>query len=211
MRTKPITSLKLRAVAENIRSFAQHFRQRTRLEIQEKQQAVVDILHAMASKSLQLMAELWVLQKPLTQPGLSIESSYIPTVINRYADRLSRIKILDEWRINCREIQPVPDQLLATTDRFSDNQNFLFSRFSSEYASPGSLATGALAQDWRSEINFWNLPIELLPPVVAKIKNGRAKAILVTQEWPAQAWYNQLLSPSEPKIYPTEEIYIPPL
>lgn len=86
MRTKPITFLELRAVAESIRSFAQHFRQRTRMKIREKHQAIVDILNAMASKSPQLLAEIWVLQKPLTQPGLSIESSYIPTAINRYAD-----------------------------------------------------------------------------------------------------------------------------
>ena len=96
LRTKPITFLELRAVTDNLRSFTQYVSRGTHLKIWEDNMAVVFILNSMTYRSPALMDELRALHHLLTRLGISIEAQYIPTAINRYADRLSRLSTLDD-------------------------------------------------------------------------------------------------------------------
>ena len=211
LRTKPITFLELRAVTDNLRSFAKYVVRGTHLKVWEDNMAVVHILNAMTSRSPALMDELRSLHHLLIRLGISIEAQYIPTAVNRYADRLSRLSTLDDWTINRACIQPLMEKVQPDVDWFADAQNSVCSRFSSEFASPGSLGIDALSHHWGTEASFWNPPLKLLPLVVEKISRERAHGLLITPWWPAQPWCSRLLRLFKPHIVDAKEAYIPPV
>ena len=97
-----------------------------------------------------------------------------------------------------------------TVDWFADSQNSLCSRFTSEFASPGSLGIDALSHHWGHEASFWNPPLKLLPLVVKKIFQEQAHGLLVTPWWPAQGWCSRLSRSFEPLILSSNEVYVPP-
>lgn len=169
LRVKPITFLELRAVTDSIQAFEEHLKRVTHLRIWKDNQAVLQILNAMVSRSRALMQELRVLHRLLSKLRISIESQYLPSAVNRLADRLSQLHTLDDWWINQKSIAPLLSSLPTTIDRFADNQNKLCPRFNSEFASPSSLGIDALSQDWKSETNFWNPPLKLIPLAVYKL------------------------------------------
>lgn len=210
LRTKPITFLELRAVTDNLRSFTKYVSRGTHLKIWEDNMAVVYILNAMTSRSPALMEELRVLHHLLQRLGISIEAQYIPTAVNRYADRLSRLSTLDDWTINQTAIQDLLRKMEPTVDWFADAQNSLCSRFTSEFASPGSLGIDALSHHWGHEASFWNPPLKLLSLVVEKIFVEKARGLLVTPWWPAQPWCGRLLRTFQPRILEASEVYVPP-
>lgn len=51
---------------------------------------MVYVLNAMVSASKPVMAELRGLQRMMAAPGVTIESRWLPSAVNRYADALSR-------------------------------------------------------------------------------------------------------------------------
>ena len=153
---KPITFLELWAVTNKIRAFADHINSGTHIKLWEDNQAVVHIINAMTSKSKELMAELRVINKLLTKLGITIESSYLPSAVNTFADRLSRLKTMDDWTINIQAIQLILDTVPPTIDRFADHQNAIVNRFNSLSECPGSSEVDALSLSWGKEINYWN-------------------------------------------------------
>ena len=178
-RVMPITLLELKSATNNLRAFSQQlYRHQVKvIKIWEDNQALVSFLNAMTSNSPVLMEELCTIHKLLVRLGISIDSQYLPSAVNRFADRLSCLQSLDDWRINHDTILKTQP---PTVDRFSDYQNSLCHRFSSLYASPHSPGIDALSQAWHEEINFWNPPIKLLPLIMAKIFKEKALRILVT-------------------------------
>lgn len=108
-------------------------------------------------------------------------------------------------------LQPLLCALPPTIDRFADSNDRICKRFSSELASPGSLAIDSLSQDWRNGVNFWNPPLELLPLVATKIFHEPTCGILVTPHWPAQSWYTRLLRETVLDVYRAEHLYLPSL
>lgn len=201
MRSKPITFLELRAVTDNFKAFASEIKSGTHLRVWEDNQAVVYMLNSMTSKSRAMMHELRALHRVLTKIGVTIESKYLPSAVNRFADRLSRLQTLDDWRINLSALQPYLRRLPPTIDRFADRENSICRQFNSEFSSPGSTAVNALTQDWRHEVNFWNPPLKLLPLVVSKICHEQATGVLVTPWWPAQSSCTRLQSIATPRIF----------
>ena len=121
-RVKPITLLELKAVTHNLRAFSQqlHRHQSKVIKVWEDNQAVGRVLNTMTSKSPALMMELRVIHKVLVRLGISIDSHYLPSAVNRFADRLSRLQSLDNWRINQVAIAPLLKTLPPTMDRFAD-------------------------------------------------------------------------------------------
>lgn len=61
----------------------------------------------MATLSPMLIAELRVLHRLLTTLRITIESEYIPSAVNRYADRPSQLQSWDDRRINQQTIRPL--------------------------------------------------------------------------------------------------------
>jgi hypothetical protein len=146
---------------------------------------VVYILNAMVSRSPALMCELRVLHKFLQRLGIQIQAHYLPSAVNRFADRLSRLKTLDDWRINPAPLRQWLERYRPEVDRFADPTSALCPRFNTEFYAPGTEAVDALAQPWGGTRNFWNPPLKLIPLVVEKIAREAASGLLVTPHWPA--------------------------
>jgi hypothetical protein len=50
-----------------------------------------------------------------------------------------------------------------------------------------------MKEDWGDErARLWNPQFEMLPLVLKKMENERARGVLVTPRWPAQPWYGLL-------------------
>ena len=139
----------------------------------------------LVSKSPPLMAELRTLHKFLHALEIQIQAIYLPSAVNRFADRLFRLKTLDGWKINRAAIQPLLSRFKPTVDRFADPTSHICPRFNSEFHALGSESMDALSQFWGINRNFWNPQLELLPLVVEMISHERATGILVTPCWPA--------------------------
>lgn len=211
LRVQPITFKELRAVTDNLRSFERYLKQGQHIKVWEDNQAVVSILNSMTSRSRPLMRELRRLHRLLLRLGITIESQYVPSAVNRFADRLSRLRTLDDWRINPQLLRRHLHSVQPTIDRFADAQTSILPRFNSQFESPGSVATNALSQLWSHEINYWNPPLKLLPLVTTKILKEKASGLLVTPFWPAQPWFNKLRTLATPQIYHASKAFLPPL
>lgn len=105
LRGKLITFSDLRAVTENIRYFSNHLKDGTHVKVLEDNHAEVQIPTAIKSKSRKLMKELSILHELLLDLGMTIESQYVPSAVNRFADRLLLLHTLYYWRINQGAIQ----------------------------------------------------------------------------------------------------------
>ena len=208
---KPINYLELRAVTNNIRAFAQHIRSGDHIRLWEDNLAVVHIINSMTSRSREMMAELRIIHKLLTKLGATIKSDYLPSAVNAFADRLSRLRTLDDWTIDQKAIRSILNAQPPTIDRFADDHNKIVDRFNSAYECPGSSGTDALTLPWAGESNYWNPPLRLIPLVVRKIKEEKAKGILVTPHWPNQTWYASLRDYGEPTLFEAPEVFRPPL
>jgi hypothetical protein len=212
-RTKHITHLELKAVTDNLHAFTKQLQNQEvrNLLLWEDNQAVVHILNSMVSKSPALMTELRTLHKFITTLGITIQARYLPSAVNRFADRLSRLKTLDDWRINPTPLQSLLQQFKPGIDRFADQTSSICARFNSLHLCPGTEAVNALSQPWGQDRNFWNPPIRLLPLVVEKISQEAATGILITPCWPAQSWYARLKSLShQATTYEAADLYLPP-
>lgn len=212
-RLRSINFLELRAVTDNLRSFTSHLRrhQGARIKLWEDNQAVVHIVNSMTTRSPALMKELRILHRVMTVLGITIESEYLPSAVNCYADRLSRLQSLDDWRINQQVLTPILNRLPPTIDRYAAEGNTICERFNSEHHTPHTLAVNALAQSWSlPEINYWNPPLKLLSLTVTKIFQEQAVGTLVTPYWPAQSWFARLLSVTTPLVFRADNLYLPP-
>ena len=211
LRTKPITFLELRAVTDNLRAFAEDLRTGTHLRVWEDNQAVVHILNTMTTRSPALMKELRALHRVMLKLGISIESRYVPSAVNRFADRLSRLRSLDDWRINTRSIRALLCEMEPTIDRFADHESTICPQFNSQYRSPGSSGIDSFQQHWGQTVNFWNPPLKLIPLVVEKIVQESATGLLVTPWWPAQSWCRRLKEIGTAQLFHAPDVYLPPL
>lgn len=66
----------------------------------EDNKEVVHILNTMTTRSPALMKELRALHPVMLTLGISIESRYGPSAVNRFSDRFSRLQLLEDGRIN---------------------------------------------------------------------------------------------------------------
>jgi hypothetical protein len=86
------------------------------------------------------MKELRCLHFVLNRIGIQIQAEYLPSAVNWFADRLSRLANLDDWRIN-----PVPIQhlLLKIADRpICRRKNLTLSQVQLRTPCPGKQGSG---------------------------------------------------------------------
>jgi hypothetical protein len=212
-RTKHITHLELKVITENLHGFTKQLQNQEvrNLLLWEDNQAVVHIINSMVSKPPAIMTELRTLHKFINTLGITTQASYLPSAVNRFADLLSRLKTLDDWRINPTPLQSLLQQFKPGIDRFADQTSSICARFNSLHLCPGTEAVDALSQPWGQDRNFWNPPIKLLPLVVETISQEAATGIVITPCWPAQSWYAPLKSLShQATTYEAADLYLPP-
>ena len=116
--------------------------------------------------------------------------------MNSCADFLSRQKSTYEWMLHPRPFECL-DQMYGplTINRFASKTTKQIEKYNSYFHDPCTSGVDALAQgDWRENNNYVNPPFVLIPKIPEKIFQEKACATLIAPVWPAQPWFNKLLS-----------------
>lgn len=152
-------------------------------------------ISAFSSRSPALTAALKRLYAVCRRLGLTLRASWIASVANLWADRLSRDRDRTDWRL-CPRIFRRLDARYGPheVDLFATSLNAHCARFFSLPASPGCDAVDALAQDW-SLGNLWaNPPFSLIPLVLSKVAADGATVTIVLPVWQSQPWWEEAVS-----------------
>ena len=81
-----------------------------------------------------------------------------------------------------------------TVDRFAALHNAHLPVYNSLHWDPETSGVDALAQSWVNHNNFVNAPFCLLPRVLNLIKAQGVQATVIAPWWPAQPWFQALMS-----------------
>ena len=160
-----------------------------RVLLWEDNSAVVSAINRMVSKSPAMMSELRKLHRCLHHLGVHVSAQWLPSAVNRYADRLSRT-----W--NVRDVS-LNTWLLEELRRAYNLAPVPF-RYPPMGDHPCALRKQAMQQlqDYWGDgtPRLWNPPPELIPLVLKKIRMESGEGLLLVPEWTAQPWWNRLTS-----------------
>ncbi|KAK3273086.1 hypothetical protein CYMTET_18658 [Cymbomonas tetramitiformis] len=187
-----ITHLELEAVYKTVRSFLSELEGKV-VRLYCDNQAVVAMLSHFTSRNPELMRRMRKLWLLLDLHVIELQARYIRSEANEWADRLSRDKDLDDWRINKRWFKYAEEQWGEhSVDRFASEISAQLSRYYSAWHDPGCEGVDSLAYDWRGEHNWVNPPWSLLDEVAHKLREEGAAATVVAPYWPGQSWFREL-------------------
>ncbi len=142
----------------------------------------------------QLAVDMW---KWCQERKIHLSAIFIPGVQNVEADRLSReVSISTELHLNSKVFrQIVAVYGMPEVDLFATAVNKQVSRYITWIPDPLALATDALTQDWgQFQLSYLFPPMNLISKCLLKIRDEKAKAILVTPVWKSRPWYPVLLT-----------------
>ncbi|KAK3280628.1 hypothetical protein CYMTET_11540 [Cymbomonas tetramitiformis] len=118
---------------------------------------------------------------------------YIRSEANEWADRLSRDRDLDDWRLNRRWFQWAEREWHQhTMDRFASELSAQLPRYYAQWHDPGCEGVDSLAFSWLGEVNWVNPPWSLLDEVAHKLREEKCAATVVAPYWPGQMRFQQL-------------------
>jgi hypothetical protein len=155
-----------------------------RILLHEDNQAVVLILNAMVSASRPMTAELRRLEVMLRTLAMKVEARWIPSAVNRYADALSRqwdpgdvcaTEALVESLCSAYEPDAVVFSYHPVGEHPIARRKYL------------EVQMGEDCGDGRARLR--NPPFDMLPLVLKKMEDERARGVLIAPRWPAQPWY----------------------
>ena len=155
----------------------------------------MSVINAFSTRSPALSVELRLLYDLCRSLGLTIKASWIASVANVWADKLSRDPDRTDWRLAPSVFRRLDARYGPhEVDLFASPHNTHCPRFFSLPAFPGCDAVDALAQSWASG-NLWaNSPFNAIPRVLAKIRADAATVTLILPVWQAQAWWSEALA-----------------
>ncbi|KAK3252908.1 hypothetical protein CYMTET_37814 [Cymbomonas tetramitiformis] len=187
-----ITHLELEAVYKTVQSFLRELTGKV-VRLYCDNQAVVAMLSHFTSCSPELMRRmrrLWIL---LDLNDIELQARYIRSEANEWADRLSRDRDLDDWRLNRRWFQWAEREWHQhTVDRFASELSAQLPRYYAQWHDPGCEGVDSLAFSWLGEVNWVNPPWSLLDEVAHKLREEKCAATEVAPYWPGQMWFQQL-------------------
>ena len=170
----------------------------THIRLHSDNSTVVNCLNRMGSaRSVPLNSWIISILRMLQVRKLVVSAFHIAGVRNVIADGLSRSRPLaSEWTLDSDSFQSICNKtFLPQIDLFATRENHRLPAFVSPV--PDSLAVhmDAFRVDW----NVWK-DIYLFPPspmimkVVSLLESFRGRALLITPDWPNQAWYPLLMA-----------------
>ncbi|KAK3251021.1 hypothetical protein CYMTET_39632 [Cymbomonas tetramitiformis] len=187
-----ITHLELETVYKTVRSFLPELEGKV-VRLYCDNQAVVAMLSHFTSRNPELMRRMRKLWLLLDLHDIELQARYIRSKANEWADRLSRDKDLDDWRINKKWFKYTEEQWGEhSVDRFASEISAQLPRYYSAWHGPGCEGVDSLAYDWRGEHNWVNPPWGLLDEVAHKLREEGAAATVVASYWPEQSWFREL-------------------
>jgi len=128
----------------------------------------------------------------LARKGHSVVAEYVPEVTNR-AEKPSRtITTRNEWTIRGDVLGEVWHQmgLRPTIDAFADDHNHQLPHYWTYFPSPHAPGTDAMAPFWhRRQLLHINPPWGMIPRILAKLKDEKARAVFVAPRWQSAWWW----------------------
>ncbi|XP_074466705.1 uncharacterized protein LOC141752572 [Sebastes fasciatus] len=193
--TEHINVLELRAVHLALRAFLPFIRGRYVLVKSDSSAAVYHVNHQGGTKSLRCLK---VAQRllPWAFPRLaSLKAVYVPGVLNRAADLLSRSGPLPgEWRLHPEVVASLSTQFgMAQVDLFASKETAHCQLWFSLRPPGGPLGLDALSHEWPKGLLYAFPPLPLIPHVLDRINRGHYKVLLVAPRWPGKHWFPALL------------------
>lgn len=154
----------------------------------------VAVLNNMTTRSPALKVVLDRVVSKLSKRCLRAEATWLSSVANVEADKLSRDLDSSDWYLR-RDIFLALHHAWGplTVDRFASSANRQLPRFNSLTAAAGCEAVDGWAQHWGGERNYVNPPISQLSLVLPKLRRDRATAVVIVPEWRAFPWWRELL------------------
>lgn len=147
-------------------------------------------INSFASRSPALNAALRRLYALCRSLGLTLRASWLASLANIWADKLSRDRDRTDWRLS-------PSVFARLNGLYGPHEVDLFAtsldahcpRFFSYPASPGCDGIDAFRQDWSEGNLYANPPFAKIPLVLSKIAGDAATVTLILPVWQDQDWW----------------------
>ena len=140
----------------------------------------------------ELTRELWLW---CADRNIWISCFYIPGRLNRTADRLSRKLSEDmEWSI-CDEIFAAIASKYGECDidLFASYKNHKLPRYCSYLPDDKAFAVNAFSLKWNDYFSYIFCPFSMIGPVLQKLSQDKAEAVIVAPIFSTQPWFPLLL------------------
>lgn len=187
-----INCLELDAVTLSLRSFRHLIPAGSIIRLRTDSMVALGVMRAGSSRSPTLMAHMRELHELVEDMRVELRVEHVSSVLNEWADRLSREHDSTDWTISASTFAALDAQYGAhSIDLFASDTTAQCRRFYSRWLCPGTLATNAMAQDWTGENAWANPPFHLMGAVISKIMTTNATVTLVAPVWRAQLWWQR--------------------
>ncbi|XP_073406275.1 uncharacterized protein [Dendrobates tinctorius] len=171
--------------------------------------AVAYINRQGGTRSLPLMSIAGKILEMAEVHLLSLSALHIRGVDNSRADYLSRQALYQgEWVLSRHVFEMIASEWgRPEIDLFATRANRRVKRFASLYRSDNPDILDALQAPWTFQLAYAFPPMVLLPTVVRKIRQERARVILIAPFWPKRPWFSWLraMSVTDPWILPLHQ------
>ncbi len=193
-----IDELELRAVLQALESFPNLRSQQHRILLRCDNTTAVAYINNMGGRIFRLNRVAQRIWRLLEENGSFMQAVYIPTEENP-ADALTR-GVTSRRRMLDTEVQLNPvlvnelcqkGPFSPRVDWFASDENHQLPRYYTWHAQNHSNAEGvnAFMFDWGVTPGYIFPPFSLLPRIIRKIKDDKAKILLVHPRWPGALWY----------------------
>ncbi|XP_027901587.1 uncharacterized protein LOC114162038 [Xiphophorus couchianus] len=127
---------------------------------------------------------------------LSVKATHIPGHLNLGADLLSRGgPLVREWRLHPSVVVQIWRRFgKASVDLFATKANTHCPLFFSITDHSAPLGVDALAHPWPNVLLYAFPPVEIILPVLERVRRWGLSLILVAPRWPAKSWYAEIIS-----------------
>ena len=103
----------------------------------------------------------------------------------RFADRISKDFDFGDYRVSGKDFRELAGRFGGFfADYFASDYSYRMRPFYSRYLSEKSAGTDAFAQDWSRGLGFFHPPVGLVPRVLHKAREDRARGVLLVPDWP---------------------------
>lgn len=162
--------------------------------------ARVYAITAIVSLSPATVSELGRLQAVLSTWNEHLDSKWLPSDVNRFADALSRTWHQGDVRVSQHILPAIDNQY------HFDVPVFCARLFGKPRVSQLKVIYSKIQKWWADGMGRrWNPPADLLPMVVRKVQNEKATGVLIAPYWPTQAFFAHLtISDSTSMVYPLD-------